>query len=73
MSKPTTPTIYVTLRREVDGKPAGIRAWTMRCFEVDADKFEDALAYLCDAALKATPNPPPELTLIGRANQNRGA
>lgn len=64
MAKPYIPKVTVTIKREFDGKTEGARVWTMTGHGGDVDKFEDALTYLCNAAMDHMPDPPPTLRSV---------
>lgn len=66
MAKLYAPTFTVNISREFDGKTEGMRSWTIRATGADIDRFEDALTFICNAAFKSIPNPPPELRAVGK-------
>ena len=68
MAKLYTPTFTVKIEREFDGRVEGVRSWTIRASGADIDRFEDALTFICNAAFKAIPTPPPELRAVGKTS-----
>lgn len=71
MAKSKTQHLSVVIKREIDGKVVGARAWNMSGVEADIDQFEDAVAYLCNAAMDYMPKPPPELRAVGKSSVNK--
>jgi hypothetical protein len=66
VAKSNAQMMSVVIKREIDGKVVGARSWSMSGLEADIDQFEDALSYLCNAAMDHMPKPPPQLRTVGK-------